>query len=140
MPFSNYSHQALLNSFAGKTSNFGALASRPTWFVALSTTTPTMAGANITEPSGNGYARVSTAPADWGTASNADPSELSNAAVITFPGVTGAGWGTVTHFLLFDASTSGNFLGFGALGTPKTPTAGDTPQFGIGEFDTRLQS
>lgn len=140
MPWSNYTHQALQNSLAGKTSNFGALASRPTWHVGLSTTTPTMAGGNVTEPSGNGYARVATAPADWGNATNADPSEVSNAVDILFPEVTGSGWGTITHFVIYDAASAGNFLGFGALTTPKTPTVGDEPFFDVGELDTRLAS
>ena len=133
MSFSNRTAQALLNSLMGKTSNFGALASRPTVYVGLSTTAPTEAGGNVTEPSGNGYARVETAPADWNNATDADPSVVSNAAAITFPAASGA-WGTVTHFVIFDAATSGNVLGSAPLGTSKAPTDGDTPRFAVGDL------
>lgn len=139
MPLSNRTHQALLNSAFGKTSNFGALASAPTWHVALSTTTPTMAGGNVTEPSGNAYARVATAASDWNSATNADPSVLTNANTITFPPATGS-WGTVTYFVLYDASTAGNVIGFGQLTTSKTPQNGDTPSFAAGALSIQIGS
>jgi hypothetical protein len=139
MPLANRSHQALLNSLFGKTSNFGALASVPTVYVGLSTTTPTMAGGNITEPSGNNYARVATAAGDWNAGTNADPSLLDNANAITFPQASGS-WGTCTHFVLFDASSGGNVLGYGALTTNKTPTTGDTPSFPAGSLDVTIGS
>lgn len=139
MPFTNRCHQGLLNSLFGKTSIFGALATPPTFYVGLSTTTPTMAGGNITEPSGNGYARVATAASDWNTATNADPSVLTNANAVTFPTASGS-WGTVTHFVLFDAPSGGNANGFGALTVSKTPTNGDTPSFAAGALTTQLES
>ena len=51
-----------------------------------------------------GYARVSTAGADWNTATDADPSVVTNANAIEFPTASGS-WGTVTHFALYDAAT-----------------------------------
>ena len=145
MPLTNYSHQALLNSLAGNTSNFGALASAPTIYVALSTSAPNMDGTGVTEPSGatvSDYARVETAAADWAAATDADPSVLANAQAIEFPQLTTASedWGTVTHFALYDAATNGNLLGYGALGTPKNPTEGDTPSFSVGDLEIRLGS
>lgn len=133
MSFSNYTSQATLNSLFGKTSAFGALASRPTFYIALSTTAPTETG-GVTEPVGNGYARVATAPADWNAATLADPSVTTNASEIAFPQATGA-WGTITHFAVFDAATAGNYLGASnALTTPKSPTSGDTPRFAAGQI------
>ena len=88
MPLTNRSHQALLNSLAGKTSAFGALASAPTLYLALSTTAPTMAGGNVTPPVGGSYARVETDAADWAAATDADPSALANAEIIEFPQAT----------------------------------------------------
>jgi|SRR5690606_2623384 len=137
MSFSNYTAQALLNALFGKTSNFGALASAPTIFVALSTADPGETGSGTTEPSGNGYARVETAAADWGTATNADPSVITNAEDIAFPQASGP-WGTLTHFALYDAAENGNFLGGGALGTSKAPTNGDTPVFSAGQLSVSL--
>jgi hypothetical protein len=133
MSFSQYAAQALLNALAGKTSNFGVLASAPTIYVGLSTTAPAEDGSNVTEPSGNGYARVSTAAGDWNAATDADPSVLSNANAVTFPEASGA-WGVCTHVVLFDAATSGNVLGSTALVTSKSPTTGDTPSFGAADL------
>jgi len=137
MSFTNRTAQALLNSLFGKTSNFGALATVPTIYVALSTTTPNEAGTNVTEPVGNGYARVSTAAGDWNTATNADPSVVTNANAVTFPEASGS-WGDLTHFVLYDALTVGNVLGSAALTTPKTPTAGDIPLFPVGALTCSL--
>ncbi len=142
MPLTNYTHQALLNSTFGKSSNFGALASAPTIYVGLSSTTPTMAGANVTEPSTGSYAQVATSGSDWGSATSADPSVLSNAAAIDFPTATGdwASGADMTHFVLFDGSSPQNVLGWGALTTPKPVLNGDTPSFAIGDLDVQLQS
>ncbi len=137
MSFGNRTAQALLNSLFGKTSNFGALASAPAIYVALSTTAPAEDGTNVTEPSGNGYARVLANAATWDAATLADPSLTDNATAITFPQATGA-WGTCTHFALYDAATSGNYLGAAALTTSKSPTSGDTPRFAAGELDITL--
>lgn len=131
MSFSNRTAQALLNSLFGKTSNFGALASAPTIYVGLSSTTPTETGTNITEPSGGSYARVATAASDWNAATSADPSVVSNANAITFPAAT-ADWvsaADLTYFVLYDASSSGNVIGSGALALAKPVLNGDTPSF-----------
>ena len=142
MPLTNRSHQALLNSLFSKTSNFGALASVPTVHVGLSSTTPTMAGANITEPSTGAYARVATVGADWGAATDADPSVLLNAAAVEFPTAT-ADWvaaANLTHFTLHDAATAGNVLGWGALDVAKPVLNGDTATFAIGELEVQMKS
>jgi len=131
MSFSNRTAQALLNSLFGKTSNFGALASAPTIYVGLSSTTPAEDGTGVTEPSTGSYARVATSAATWNAATSADPSVVSNAAAITFPTAT-ANWASgsnLTHLVLFDASTSGNVLGSVALTTAKPVLSGDTAEF-----------
>lgn len=137
MSFANRTAQALLNSLFGKTSNFGALATAPSIFVALSTTAPAEDGTNVTEPVGNGYARVASLPADWNLATLADPSVVTNANAIQFPTASGA-WGTVTHAALYDAISAGNYLASGILGTPKAPTNGDTPEFPAGTISVTL--
>lgn len=137
MSFANRTAQAVLNSIFGKASVFGALASAPPIYVALSTAAIGEDGSGIAEPVGNGYARVATVAADWNDATLADPSLLDNAAAITFPEATGA-WGTITHFALFDAVTGGNYLASGALTLAKSPTDGDTPAFAAGTLDVTL--
>lgn len=114
-----------------------ALAQDTNLFVALSTTTPTEAGGNFTEPVGNGYARVSTAGADWNAAVAGAPTVVDNATAITFPQATGS-WGTITHFGIYDASTAGNLDVFGALTTSKAIGANDTAEFAAGALDVKL--
>ena len=90
----------------------GTAYTAPTMWVGLSSTIPNENGTNITEPSGGGYARVTTA-AKWGSVTSGS---VSNNADITFPESTGT-WGSeITHFILFDASTAGNALRFEWLG------------------------
>jgi len=109
-------------------------------YVALFTTAPSDSGGG-TEVAGGAYARVSYAPSDtnWnatqgGTSGNSSGTggQTSNALAITFPAPT-AGWGTVTHFGLFDAVTGGNLLVWDALTAARTILSGDpAPSFPIG--------
>lgn len=105
-------------------------------WLGLSTTTPTDAGGNFTEPVGNGYARPSFAnnKTTWTTAA---AGALANAIEMAFAAATGA-WGTVTHFGIFDAVTGGNLLATGVLSVAKTIDDGDTPKFAIGTLDITL--
>lgn len=140
MSFGNFTAQAVLNSLFGKTSNFGALASAPEIYVGLSSTTPAEDGTNVTEPSGGAYARVVTAAADWNGATLADPSLIDNANEIAFPQAS-ADWlagADLTHYVLFDAATAGNYLGAGALDTPKPVLSGDTAKIAPGDADITL--
>jgi hypothetical protein len=97
-------------------------------YIALSTTDPTDSGGSIAEPSGNGYARVSTAGTDWNVAA---AGATSNANDITFPEATGS-WGTISHFAIFDASTAGNMIAHGDLTASKAIDNGDTAKFAGG--------
>ena len=85
--------------------------------------------ASGTELSGSGYARVGDIPFDAASGGVAD-----NTSNIEFTAATGS-WGTVTHWGLFDASTSGNLLIHGALGTSKTIGSGDILRISAGELD-----
>lgn len=140
MSFSNYTAQALLNSLFGKTSALGALGSAPTVYIGLSSTTPNETGTGITEPSGGAYARKSTSTSDWNAATSADPSVVTNATVQAFPAAT-ADWvsaANLTHFVLYDAPTSGNVLGSGALTVAKSVLNGDTLSFAIDDLTISL--
>jgi len=110
---SNYLENALLNAVLNNTS----YTSPATTYVGLFTSDPTDAGSG-TEVSGNSYARVA---ASFGAASQGN---CTNDADITFAQATG-NWGTVTHFGLYDASTSGNLLFHGALTSSKAIESGD---------------
>jgi hypothetical protein len=128
--------QAILNGIIQDPASAGYA----TLYIALSSTTPTEAGGNFTEPSGGAYARVSTTAADWGAASGTAPAVKSNTAVKTFP-VASADWvagANLTHFGLFDASTAGNLKWWGALTTAKPVLNGDTASFAAGALVLKL--
>lgn len=108
-----------------------------TLHVGLLTAAPSDSGGG-TEVSGGSYARVAVTSslANWAgtqsagstTASSGTGGQTSNNAAITFPTPT-AGWGTVTHFGIYDASSGGNLLFHGALTIAKTINQADTVTF-----------
>lgn len=81
-----------------------------------------------TELSGSGYARQSAA------FSAAASGTTSNSAAIEFPAATGS-WGTVSHFGIFDAASSGNLLIHGAFSASKSVTTGDILRISAGDLD-----
>src|SRR5215469_9546417 len=132
MPFTNYLDQQLTRLLFSNT----AYTIPGTWYIALSTTTPVQGAApNFTEPSGNGYARVAFTNNSTNWAAVASPPAngytMQNNQPVTFPAATGS-WGTVTYFGIYDASTSGNLVGFGALTSSQAITSGITPAFAVG--------
>lgn len=103
--------------------------------VALYTAAPGEAGGG-TEVVGGSYARVQRNPLDanWTAASPTD-GLTDNAADLTYPAPS-ANWGLVTHTAVLDATSGGNFLVYGALGTPKNVNSGDpAPKFLAGALD-----
>lgn len=139
MPFTNRTNKGLLDTLFGKTSVFGALATAPTIHLAVSSTTPTAAGTNFTEPTTGSYARIATVAADWNTATDASPSILDNVNDEDFPAAT-ADWDNspVTNIGLFDALTAGNLLGFGLLSPSRDINSGDTLRIPAGGLDISL--
>jgi len=104
-----------------------------TAYVSLHTGDPGNTGA--TEVSGGAYARQG--PITFANAGN-NPTVASNSSIITFPVATGA-WGTVAYFGVWDAATSGNFRGSGAVTTPKAVNSGDTARFAAGALTITAQ-
>ncbi len=104
-------------------------------YVALFTAAPSDSGGG-TEVSGGSYARVQVTQTDanWNAPTGGN-GLFDNANAITFPSPT-AGWGQVTHWGIFDASSGGNLLLWGALTTAKTVNTGDpAPSFATGALD-----
>lgn len=94
---------------------------RPTaWHVALHTADPGETGATAELAAANGYARqsVSFTAASGGV--------VDNTALLTFGPCTGSNWGTVTHISIWDASSGGNCLMYGALSSSATINVGDS--------------
>ena len=128
---SNYLENKLIDRiFRGQAFTFPANV-----YFGLLTSAPSDSGGG-TEVSGGSYARVEiaasmanfagTQAAGSTTASSGTSGETSNNVNITFPAPTG-NWGVISYVAVYDASTSGNLLVWGALTTPKTVNSGDAP-------------
>jgi hypothetical protein len=130
--FSDYLENALVNHLLRATS----LTAPSNVYVSLHTADPTDAGTG-TEVSGNDYARVTVSTTgQWDAPSNG---ATANTNAITFPTPTPSGWGSVSHFAIWDAATTGNMLFHAALtGGPKTINAGDTVSFAAGALTVTL--
>lgn len=127
--FSDYWESKILNYIFNK-EGF----TPPTIFVGLSAADPTDDGTALAEPGGNNYSRVQTSASDWNVSSGGI---LNNLSVIVFAMATG-NWGSITHFVLFDAATGGNMLAYGSLGESRTVGAGDIVKFGVSEMEIKL--
>lgn len=117
---SNYLELKVLDHFLGTAST-----SAPSnVYLSLHTANPDEDGSG-TEVSGNGYSRnvVTFASASGGSASSNSVEEFT---------ASGGAFGTVTHFGIWDASSSGNLLYYGALTASKTIADGDTLRFASG--------
>jgi hypothetical protein len=123
---SNYLENALINATLRNTS----YTSPATVYAALFTSDPTDAGTG-TEVSGGSYARKAIT---FGAPSNG---ASTNSAAVEFDQAT-ASWGTVTHFGLYDASTSGNLLYHGALTASKVIDTGDVFKFATSSVTVTL--
>ncbi len=104
-----------LNLVAGNVFRTKTSPAIPTvYYLGLSKTAPNMSGGNVSEPSGGGYARIKltglSAPSNG---------VVTNTKAIDFAEST-ASWGTVTHFVVYDAMTGGNLLMYGSLTTSRS--------------------
>jgi hypothetical protein len=99
-----------------------------TIYVSLWVGDPEGAGAEVT---GSNYARAAV------TLSAASSKASDNSADVEFNTPSGS-WGTVTHFGLHDASTSGNAYFYAALSSSKAIGTDDPVKFLSGELDITL--
>lgn len=128
--FTDYTENLVLNWLFTTNS-----ATRPTaWYVGLFTAAPSDSGGG-TEVSGNAYARTATGTM---SVSGTSPTNCTNSAAIEFPAASGGNWGTITHVAIFDASTSGNMLGWASLTTSRTINDGDILRIPAGDLDITL--
>jgi hypothetical protein len=101
--FTNHAEERILNHLLQGQAYRDANPLPAQFYVGLSSTAPTEAGGNITEPTFTGYARQ---PVDWDLATPGDPTEAINSAIEAFgdpDDEDGA-----SHFVLFDAASGGN--------------------------------
>lgn len=129
--FTNAAEASLLDAV------WSVLGSGGNLWLGLSTTTPTEAGGNVTEPSGNAYARVQISTSDFAAASGGAPTTKANDNDISFPEATGS-WGTPTYLTVHNASTAGSVVAFGALSNSQAIVAGNTVTLQTGDVVFRL--
>lgn len=126
-----------LNNIAGNifgTKTDPALPSE--YYIGLSTTAPTTAGENVTEPStsGTGYSRVKVT-----SFSEPDNGAVTIEEAVAFPEST-ADWGTVTHYVLYDAITGGNLLIYDPLNSSRHIDANTSVVFQQGSLTIAIQN
>lgn len=88
-------------------------------YLALYTSSPN-AGGGGTEVTGGSYVRKAIT---FGAISSGS---MTNSSAITFTGLPA---GTITHYGVFNAESSGTFKGYGALNAPVSAASGDQVQF-----------
>lgn len=130
---SNYAENELLDHVL----KVGAYTPPTNIYVALHTADPTDAGNGAEVANANGYARVVCNV--WNAAASR---ATANTNLIEFAQATGAGWGTVTHWALWDSATwgAGNCLAHGSFANSKTIVAGNIPKIAAGELDISVNS
>lgn len=125
-----------LNNIMGnvfKTQTTPALPSN--FYLGLSTTAPNVSGGNVTEPAtSKGYARVLMS--SLSTPSNG---VIANTSDVVFPESTSS-WGTITHLVVYDASTSGNLLLYEPLTSSKVVDSGTSVALKSSKFELTLSS
>lgn len=126
---------AVTNATTASGNNTLHFASTPAWLVAgmqiFDVTTPASIPTNTTILSTTGTTVVMSANAAGAGVGSGDtisfsafspqatgtgPASIQNGSIITMPQATGAGWGTVIAFALYDASTTGNLQIWDFLG------------------------
>jgi hypothetical protein len=127
MALSNY----LVKKWLDRALGAQAFTDPATVYLALFTSAPSASGGG-TEVSGGSYARKSVTNNNTNFPDSILGTGEKFLGVDTpFTAATGS-WGVITHVGLFDASTAGNLLHFGALASPVTIGTGDIFRFPLG--------
>ena len=104
------------------------------YYIGLSSTEPNISGGNVTEPStsGTGYARVQLTDLN-------EPADgvVSNKNIISFPSST-TSWGTMTHYVIYDAASDGNLLMYGNLSVSRTIESDTILSINSGELEISI--
>lgn len=103
----------------------GSYSPPATIYIALSTADPGEDGGSISEPSGNNYEREAIT---FGVAASR---AITQSGAVTFNQASGS-WGTITHWALFSALTSGTFMAYGSFSAGKAVVSGNTPSIASG--------
>ena len=127
MSFSNYIETKVLDHVFGGT----AYTAPATLYLGLHTSNP------AEDDSGTEVSTSGTAYARQAVAFTTSGDTTSNTAAVEYPTAT-ASYGTVSHVGVYDASTAGNLLAYGALTTSKAIATGDVLRIPAGDLDITL--
>lgn len=110
-----------------------------TVYLSLHTANPGETGGS--EVSGGSYARVSITNnnTNFPVCPSTGTPTKSNGQPFTFP-TSSAVWGTVTHWALYDESSSGNMLAYGSFATPRYVASGKTLKVPTGGMTITLSN
>ena len=126
----DYAEDAMIDDILGTTSLPAV-----TPYLGLHIGDPTDTGAGGTgEVSGTNYIRKAitfAAPGSRAVVQSAD---------VNFDQVGAGGWGTVTHYQIYDAATAGNPIGNGALSSSLLISENDSPTVASGEVDITISA
>jgi len=140
MPLGQTTRKNILDYIFGKASLTGAPTAGGEFWLTLHTASPGVDGqtSNEVSTSSTGYAPQETDTADWAAASAASPSVLVSSVAFLFGPAEGSGFGTVTHYALWNHATNraaANFLGAEAItGGGQEITAGQSLNFPAGSL------
>ena len=105
------------------------------YYLGLSTTQPTVLGTNVSEPSsGAGYSRIQISNLTTST-----DGTTTNSSYLQFEESSDS-WGTVSYFVIFDASIGGNLLMYGALSASRTVAQGEIINIAAQALDLSITS
>jgi len=143
--FSDYLENILLlHTFQGRDAG-QKLTAIDIVYISLHTSDPTDTGL-IDEVSGNNYGRhkvdssVAGGSTDqWEVNTVGVGKQIDNDFDLVFATASGGPWGLITHFGIWDAVTTGNFLYGGAVTTQKSVQDGDTAKFLAGDLKVALE-
>lgn len=116
-------------------------ATRPsTWYIGLHKSPVSEAATDALLEAGTLTNEVSASGTAYGRKAvsfSVTDDTATNSATVTFDAAT-AGWGTITHVAIMDASTSGNVLFWGRVTTAKNIEQGDTFQISSSNLSITL--
>lgn len=134
---SNYLEEKTLNHILQNVSESGASYTAPAnVYVSLHTGSPEEDDSGSNEITGNDYARQTVTFGNVSVVANV--CSVSSNVAVTFPQANGAYSANVTHIGIYDASSTGNLMFYGALSTEKQVTDGDVFQINSGSLTITL--
>jgi hypothetical protein len=99
-------------------------------YVGFSTTVINADGSGITEPSGNAYARISVAAAEWTTVGRRRSTNVAKA----FSAAPTGSWGTLIYWFISTAASGGTIEWYDPLSLSIVPSIGTAPSIPAGQL------